>query len=256
MKPFKCIFKKQAFISLHSTMVRVLALVLAFTLSSAMTADAQRRGGGGNRSTVSRGHISSSHNYSGGHFGVNRGTGTHYSGNYRIHYMNRPYRGFSHFPIWGDFYWGISPFSLRFMYNDLNYYYDDGIYYRQDDDRYQVVPAPIGHLEKKLPKEAYQLTVDGQTYYYYFGTYYVPAGKQYEVVQPPIGAMVQEIPQGYEKVEVEGQTYYILNGVQYKAVLQNNEVWYMVIKNNNASIAPTNPMNDMNPAPADNPEHK
>ena len=255
MKPIKCNFKKQAFRSLHSTVVRALVVVLAFTLSTSMTADAQRRGGGGgNRSTVSRSHISSSHNYSGGNYRGNYGTANR--GNYRIHYMNRPYRGFSHFPIWGDFYWGISPFSLRFMYNNLYYYFDDGIYYRQDDDRYQVVPAPIGHLEKKLPKEAYQLIVDGQTYYYYFGTYYVSAGKQYEVVQPPIGAMVQEIPQGYEKVEVEGQTYYILNGVQYKAVLQNNVVWYMVIKNNNASMAPANPANDMNPAPADNTEHR
>jgi hypothetical protein len=254
MKPFKCNFKEQAFISLHSTVLRVLTIVLAFTLSASMTADAQRRGGGGNRTTVSRGHTGNIHTYSGGNY--RRNYGTTYRGNYRIHYMNRPYRGFSHFPVWGDFYWGISPFSLRFMYNNLYYYFDDGIYYRQDDDRYQVVPAPVGHKIKKLPKEAYQLNVDGQIYYYYFGTFYVPADKQYVVVEPPVGAMVQEIPQRYEKVEVEGQTYYILNGVQYKAVLQNNEVWYQVIRNNSATMAPSNPANNMNPAPADNTEHK
>lgn len=246
MKPFKLISKQAAFISLHSTLVRVLAILLAFNLSLAMTADAQRRGGGGSRGSISRGHMGNYHGYYGGH----------YRGHYGGHYLSRPYWGFSYFPIWGDFYWGISPFALRFMYNNLYYYFDDGIYYRLDNDKYQVVPAPVGHRIKKLPKGTYELTVNGAPYYYYFGTFYIPVDKQYEIVEPPIGAMVETIPQGYEKLDIEGQTYYISNGVQYKAVMRNNEVWYQVIKNNSPIVDPTNPSKEMNTVPTENPEHK
>ena len=229
MKPFKFNFKQRALFSHHSAVVTILAILLTLNLSTSMTVDAQRRGGSGSRGNV--GHIGNYHGYYGGHYGA------HYGG----HYINRPYWGFSYFPIWGDFYWGISPFAFRFMYNNLYYYFDDGIYYRLDDDKYQVVPAPVGHRIKKLPKGTYEFTLNGAPYHYYFGTFYIPVDKQYEVVEPPIGAMVETIPKGYEKLEIEGQTYYVSNGIQYKAVMRNNEIWYQVIKNNSPVTAPVKP---------------
>jgi len=235
MKRFKLNFKQSALLNHHSKLVIILAGLFAFSLSTAMTADAQRRGGG---------------------IGMRGGFGHSYIGNYRNfggHFSRSvPFWSYPYFPVWGDFYWGVSPLALRFLYNDYYYYFDDGVYYRLDKNKYQVVPAPVGHKIKTLPTGTYQFSLDGATYFYYYGTYYIPVAGQYEVVQPPIGATVESIPQGYEKLEIEGQTYYILNEVQYKAVIRNNEVWYQVIKNNSGNAAPANSSKEMNAAPTDN----
>jgi len=101
------------------------------------------------------------------------------------------------------------------------------------------VPAPVGYKVKKLPKGAQEFMLDGVTYYYFYGSYYTPEDGKYRVVEPPIGALVESIPDGYDKVVIDGQTYFSLNGVQYKAVMQDNELWYQVIKNNDKTAPST-----------------
>jgi len=251
----------------------ILATAFFFALSLSTTVDARngggRHGGGGGRSVssgVSMGRSSGSVGISrsparvmSSRSVVNRGSAYRRGSDYHRGYgINRayPYWGYPYFPYWGGFYWGISPYALEFMYNDMNYYDNDGIYYRSEDGKYQVVAAPVGYRVKTLPKGSSQFTVDGVPYFYYFGTYYTPSEGQYEVVEPPVGAMVESIPQGYEKLEIQGQTYYILNGVQYKAVMQDNEVWYQVIKNNGNNNVPAYTSKDITPMPVDSLEHK
>ena len=159
-------------------------------------------------------------------------------------------------PFWGDYYWGIPPYALWFNLDGYNYYDYDGIYYKYDDNKYQVVPAPIGHMVKTLPKGSTQFSLDGATYFYYFGSFYIPQDGQFMVVQPPIGAEVDSIPDGYEKVMIDGQTYFTLNGVQYKAILRNNAVWYQVIKNNGSNTVQPNSQKAEQPIMDDNMGHK
>jgi hypothetical protein len=198
----------------------VVAILMAFGLSMTPNADAQRHGGGGGRSGMSRvggAHMSSGFGRgSGGRASVagsiagRSDVGRSYAGKGfvgRGFYMNGgvPYWRYSYMPFWGDFFWGIPPYALGFYWNGYNYYDCDGIYYLKEDNKYQVVPAPVTHQVKVLPKDCLQFTMDGVPYYYYFGTYYIQEDGQYEVVQPPVGAEVNSIPDGYEKVIIDGQ---------------------------------------------------
>lgn len=195
----------------------ILIFLFALDFSFVSNADAQRHGGIFHAGVI--------------HGGMNN----------RIFPMNRnfnrfrgiPFRFYSFMPRWGYYYWGIPPFDFQFLYDGMNYYYGNGIYYRyNDNEKFESVPAPVGYRTKVLPKNCYEFKLESVQYFYYYGSYYTPVKDgQYDVVKPPLGAEVESIPQGYDKVEIEGQTYFILNEVQYKAVLRNNEVWYRVIKN-------------------------
>jgi len=164
-----------------------------------------------------------------------------FSGRGGYGFRGLPYWRYGYLPFWGDYFWGIPPYSMEFYLDGYNYYDCDGVYYKKDNDKYQVVPAPVGTRVKELPKNSLEFTLDGAPYYYYFGTFYIPVNGQYEIVEPPLGAEVDSIPDGYDKVMIDGQTYYTLDDVQYKAVLRNNVIWYQVIKNSDNSPVQENP---------------
>ena len=260
----------------------VLAITLAMGMSMPLNADAQRGGGSGHGGGISRSggsHMSSGVSRSSGSVsrmspgvrsmsrsGSNR-IGSAYtrgnnvrtlSGNYGHRgfsgrgygFRGMPYWRYGYLPFWGDYFWGIPPYSMMFYLDGYNYYDCDGVYYKKDNDKYQVVPAPVGTRVKELPKNSLEFTLDGAPYYYYFGTFYVPVNGQYEIVDPPLGAEVDSIPDGYDKVMIDGQTYYTLGDVQYKAVLRDNVIWYQVIKNSLNNESPANP--DANNQPAQN----
>jgi len=208
--------------------------LFALDLSFISNADAQRNGGRGGRSGAGHSGMSRGNVRSGGmghsaviSHGRNLGRDFHMSRGFRMNH----YRYYPFIPQWGDYYWGIPPYDFRFMYDGMNFYYGDGIYYRDIDNKYEVVPAPEGYQTKVIPKDCFRFTLDGVQYYYFNGSYFIPKDSLYEVVRPPVGAVVESIPQGYDKLEIEGHTYFILQGVQYKAIIKNDEVWYQVIKN-------------------------
>lgn len=261
------IFKHCASLIHLPKLTMVLMILFVLGMSTAINVNAQRHGSSVNgRSGISRGY---SGGFSGGNRlsqGFSRANSAHvYTGsfNHGYHgwnnfhrYRSLPYWRYAFMPFWGDYYWGIPPYSLWFYLNGYNYYDNDGIYYKYDDNKYQVVPAPIGHKVKTLPKGSTQFSLDGTTYFYYFGSYYVPQDGQYMVVEPPIGAEVDSIPDGYEKVMIDGQTYFTLNGVQYKAVLRHNAVWYQVIKNNVNNETQPNSQKGEQPVPDESMGHK
>ena len=244
MKRVNLIFKQGASVLHLPKPTIVLAALMVLSFSMAPDIDAQRRGGSGRSMGQSSGshvrqsvgRIGASRSYYGNYGHVGRFSGGHYS----RWYWGIPGWGYAFLPFWGDYYWGIPPYSVRFYIDGYNYYDSDGIYYKQENNKYRVVPAPIGHKVKVLPKGSLEFSLDGIKYYYYFGTYYTPQDGKYEVVQPPIGAEVDSIPDGYEKVIIDGQTYFTLNGVQYKAVVHDNVIWYRVVKNNGVNAAPAN----------------
>ena len=48
---------------------------------------------------------------------------------------------------------------------NAKYYYGDGIYYRYDNDRYEVIDAPVGALISRLPEDYEEISLNGTTYY-------------------------------------------------------------------------------------------
>jgi hypothetical protein len=270
-----------------------LAVLLAMGMSMSLNADAQRGGSGhGSMGRSGGSHMSSGVSRSSGSVsrmspgvrsmspgvrGMSRTgssrIGSAYargnnvrglSGNYGHHgfsgrgygFRGLPYWRYGYLPFWGDYFWGIPPYSMAFYLDGYNYYDCDGVYYKKDNDKYQVVAAPVGTRVKELPKNSLEFTLDGAPYYYYFGTFYVPVNGQFEIVEPPLGAEVDSIPDGYDKVMIDGQTYYTLEGIQYKAVLRDNAIWYQVIKNNNDNPAPANPAANDQPVQKNDIEHK
>ncbi|MFT3903195.1 MAG: DUF6515 family protein [Niabella sp.] len=83
---------------------------------------------------------------------------------------------------------GTLPYgSFNFFWGGMPYYYFGGTFYRQSDNSYEVVEAPIGALVNRLPAGAEQMEINGELYYEYRGTYYQETtdknGKRaYEVV--------------------------------------------------------------------------
>jgi hypothetical protein len=254
MKRYELNFRHLASVLHISKLAIMIGILLALDMSVPFNADAQRHGGSG-RGSIGRSSVRGSFSRVGtrsSRIGGVRTLSANFGGRGYIgrgFYYNRgiPYWRYSYYPFWGDYFWGIPPYALRFYLDGYNYYDSDGIYYKYDDNKYQVVPAPIGYKVKTIPKGSLQFTLDGVTFYYYFGSYYTPVNGQFEVVQPPIGAEVDSIPEGFDKVVIDGQTYYTLNGVQYKAVIRDNVIWYQVVKNNGNNPAPSSSTTNQQP---------
>jgi hypothetical protein len=213
MKPSILSFSWSASLKKSNKLIIFFIVLFALVFSPAINADAQRHSGFG--------HSGSEHIGLSGRILVRSFGGL---------YLHGPY-----YPFWGGFY-GFFPFAtLSFIYGGLDYYLYNGIYYRNIDGKYAMVPAPIGYRVKKLPNGYEEFTLDSIAYFYYNGSFYVQKGKKFEVVQAPVGAIVQHIPIGYQKEVVNGETYYIVYGVQYKVVVRDNVICYLVIKSEGAN---------------------
>ena len=60
------------------------------------------------------------------------------------------------------------------VYNNVNYYYDDGTFYRRHANKidYEVVAPPIGARVAELPSTYEEIVLDGNLYYKVDNVYY------------------------------------------------------------------------------------
>lgn len=80
------------------------------------------------------------------------------------------YRGY--YPRIG-FYLNVLPFGYYpFSYGGYPYYYNEGLFYQQYNNGYQVVAPPIGAEVPRLPRGTQDITIDGQQYFEKDGVYY------------------------------------------------------------------------------------
>ncbi|WP_214073488.1 DUF6515 family protein [Mucilaginibacter sp. dw_454] len=120
-----------------------------------------------------------------------------------------------------------------FYFGPDQYFYSDGLYYRQEDNDYTVVEPPIGASIEKLPANAQSIAINGMQYYELNGVYYQPvtrddgtvvyqiAGKDGELNidsgsvsgaqddLPQIGDLVDTLPEGCKILKLAGQKYYV-----------------------------------------------
>ena len=200
---------------------------------------------GGNRGGVYAGGRSRGF-YGGGRFAGRPGFYRHGFGRPYYGYYNyyRPYLGFS---------LNILPFGYYpFYYGDVQYYYSQGLYYRQYDNQYKVVVPPVGAEVSQLPSDAQEVTINGQTYYEYKGVYYSPLektdGKTAYIIAGKdgvlntdsgdinagsgmkIGDIVTELPEGTRQVTLKGQKLYVSeDGVYYEEVQDGDKLTYRVV---------------------------
>jgi hypothetical protein len=225
-----------------------------------------------------RGGSGGQHSYQGGSRGFQGGSRGYYPGGYRggnlyagqrnrislfRSHVNIYGRGYSR-PYFGGhsrFFYGphiglslrILPFGYYpFYFGNTQFYYSEGLYYRQYNDNYQVVVPPVGAEVPSIPAEAEQVTINGQTYYEYKGVYYnavenndgktvyVIAGKDGVLNTPgeaadsqpalQVGDEVDVLPQNVREVMLKGEKYYVSeDGVYYEEVPNGDKTTYRVV---------------------------
>ncbi|MGI4020518.1 MAG: DUF6515 family protein [Janthinobacterium lividum] len=137
--------------------------------------------GGGNRIAVGP-RYTPNRTFGGIRGGINIGPGYNYRGNYGRPYYGGIYRR-PFFGGYGAYYRGYYPrigFQLNvlpfgyypFSYGGYPYYYNEGLFYQQYNDGYQIVAPPIGAEVPRLPRGTQDITIDGQQYFEKDGVYY------------------------------------------------------------------------------------
>ena len=186
-----------------------ISALLLFTISNA---SAQHRGG-----------LRVGIGIGGGGFGG----GFAYRGYYRPYFGG--YYGFPYPTIGLNV--GYLPYGyMPFYYGPDLYYTYNGIYYRQNNDNYQVVAPPIGAEVPKLPAHAKSITINNEQYYVMDDVYYKEivhpdntkgyqiAGKdgvlntgqqQAANAAPQVGDVIDQLPQDSREVNIAGKKYFV-----------------------------------------------
>jgi hypothetical protein len=138
--------------------------------------------------------------------------------------------------FWNDFAFGrhFAALPLGFLRLSIGgnpYYYDDGIYYEQNNGGYQEVYPPVGAAIPQLPEGTVEIQAGNQLYYYAGGAFYVqqPDGS-FAIAPTPLGVVVPELPPGAVQVSMNGQIAYQFNGIYYQPVFVNGVTQYQTIQ--------------------------
>jgi hypothetical protein len=87
-----------------------------------------------------------------------------------------------------------------FFHAGLEYFYNDGYFYRRVPQGYMIVDAPAGVVISSLPVGVRIVVYNGKHFYYYNETYYLRAQTGYVVVDDPVYQVV-DLPQQVKVVE-------------------------------------------------------
>jgi hypothetical protein len=133
-----------------------------------------------------------------------------------------------------------------FFWADLQYFYDDGLFYTYDSGEYTVVEPPVGAEVASICDNAESIVINGEQYYECNGVYYqkvtkddgsvvfVVAGKdgvlntdqQIQDDQPrgpQLGDIVTKLPSDCRKIKVNGEVLYVSpDGVYYQEIIDAN----------------------------------
>lgn len=71
---------------------------------------------------------------------------------------------------------------------DETYYYSQGVFFQKimKDQKYLIVPPPIGAIVFSIPQGYQQILVNGMSFYEYQGVYYKQVLEGYKVIYPPV----------------------------------------------------------------------
>ncbi len=136
---------------------------------------------------------------------------------------------FWHGFVYGARYHGLRPGYVRLFVGGTPYFYDDGMYYQQAGNDYQVVYPPVGAVVQGLPDGAVQIDAGNVAYYYAGGAFYVQQDGGFVITAPPIGVVVPELPPGAVQVNVNGNVAYQFNGICFQPIFMNGVTQFMTI---------------------------
>jgi hypothetical protein len=120
----------------------------------------------------------------------------------------RPDRGYYYhhdrYP-YGSFSISLPHGSLEVGFGGHKYFYNAGLFYRNYERQYVVVPPPAGVVVYQIPEGWHTVVIDGATYYVYNGVYYTRIPTGYQVVQPPAPVIVEPATVAVNIVEEKPQ---------------------------------------------------
>jgi hypothetical protein len=214
--------------SIVKNVMAIGAGALCLLLIASTNVDAQRRGGfRGGVSIGIRG------GFGGPRFGFGFGSRSYrpYYGGFRFGY---PGIGLS---------FGYLPYGyFPFYYGPDMYYAYDGVYYRQNNDHYEVIAAPVGAEVPKLPSHAKSIMINGEQYYEQSGVYYrevvhpdntkgyliagkdgvLNTGQDAQPQMPKVGDIVDQLPQDCRTVTLNGKKFYVSpDDIYYEETVDN-----------------------------------
>ena len=153
-----------------------------------------------------------------------------YWGQHHYYYYHHGYYNTYYAPRLG-FSIGFLPYGYYpFYWDDLQFYYNDGLFYNYDNGQYTVVEPPVGAAVDKLPANAQSIVINGKQYYESNGVYYEEitkddgtvvyqvAGKDGELntndqgadnQAPQVGDTVTTLPEQSRKININGEKYYV-----------------------------------------------
>jgi len=162
------------------------------------------------------------------------GRGYYPSGYWGQHQYNYYYHGYynTYYAPRLGFSIGYLPYGYYpFYWDDLQFYYNDGLFYNYDNGQYTVVEPPIGAEVDKLPANAQSIVINGKQYYESNGVYYEPitkddgsvvyqvAGKDGELntndqgvdeqQAPQVGDIVATLPEECRRININGQKFFV-----------------------------------------------
>ena len=83
--------------------------------------------------------------------------------------------------------------STKIIVRGRSYYYYQGDYYLENQDRVEISEPPVGAIVRRIPHKREVLWINGQKYYRSRGAYYVRVRGGYEIMPPP-GIILTEAP--------------------------------------------------------------
>jgi hypothetical protein len=134
---------------------------------------------------------------------------------------------------WGFFVTTLAATAIIVSVNNMNYYYDQGVYYAPSNGGYTVVTAPVGAVVTTVPSNAQPVVINQTTTtnnYYYGGTYYEKSAGGYTVIPPTAGSIVENLPEGAEEVRIGDVTYVKYGETYYQPIQYNGKDMYEVVE--------------------------
>lgn len=111
------------------------------------------------------------------------------------------------------------------------YHYVAGRFYLQQEEKFEIVPPPLGAVIPTRPTASSTVRAGKKRYFYQGGYFYEKAGRAgYRVVAPPVGAVVPYLPKGFTPKVIYGDRYYTFAGAIYNPVTVNGKRYYQVVR--------------------------
>ncbi|RTL56200.1 MAG: hypothetical protein EKK37_17135 [Sphingobacteriales bacterium] len=181
---------------------------------------------------------------------------------YRPYYRPAYYYGYRR-PSIGVFV-SVLPVGFRTFYLGPDpYYYYGGAYYRPyNNNRYEVIDAPVGARIPELPKGANVEVINGQKYYQYDGNYYkevitdkgdilyevvgknavlntdqrtvktdpAPSAERTAITDEVVGKETEKLPDNSKAVVINQQKYFQSPaGYYYQEIIKDNKISYKIV---------------------------